>query len=122
MQSVNNQNILGYCCNALGDVVGSATFSYNAGTNTLTVTDTSTIAAPDTFKIMHVDVYDRFGGKVYGHIDVAAGNVALSTATLNASRGFAVNITLVTTAGVAKDGSAYKIANSQTTGGFDVEK
>jgi hypothetical protein len=123
MQSVNNQAILGYCCNNLSEgVVGKASFSYDEPGKELTVTDESTFPAGDTLKILHVDVFDRFGGRVYGHIDAAGGNITLDVSTLNPSRGFAVAITVVSNNGVAKDGSAYKIANSQTTGGFDVEK
>lgn len=122
MQSLNNQTILGYCCNCVDGVVGKAKFEYDDTAKTIKVTDESTFTAPDTLQILHVDVYDRFGNKVYGHIDAAGGNTTLDVSTMNPSKGFAVNITVVSVAGIAKDGSAYKIANSQTTGGFDVEK
>ncbi len=122
MQSVNNSAILNYCCNCTDGVIGKASFNYDATAKTITVTDESTITAPETFKIMHVDVYDRFGGKAYAHIDAAAGNVVIDVSTLNPARGFAVAITVVTNEGTAKDGTAFKIGNSQTTGEFDVEK
>lgn len=122
MQSIDNSLILNYCCNCDEGVVGKASFAHDALAKTLTVTDESTITLPDTFKILHVDVYDRFGNKAYGSISVAAGNVVIDVSGLNPSRGFAVAITIVTTNGIAKDGTAFKIANSQTTGEFDVEK
>lgn len=122
MQSVNNQLILDYCCNCGEGFAAAATFEHDAVAQTLEVTDASVIALPDTFKILHIDVYDKFGGKVYNKITVAAGSVVIDISTLNPSRGLAVAITIVTTEGKAKDGTAFKIANSQTTGSFDVEK
>jgi hypothetical protein len=122
MQSVNNQAILGYCCNAVGNIQGKASYSYDSEAGTLTVTDESVIPAPDAFKVMHVDVYDRFGGKAYGTINAAAGNVAIDVSALNSSRGFAVSITVVTNNGIGKDGTAFiKVAASQNTGDFNVE-
>lgn len=208
MQSLNNSAILNYCCNCTEGVVGAATFVYDATAKTIKVTDTSVITSPDAFSIMHVDIYDRFGGKRYGHINYAGGELTLSVAAItkplaaitvtaggsayavaptisftggggtgatavafvtggvitkilltnpgsgytsaptvvitpvsggtggtataavstqadqaamNASRGFAVTITVVTTEGVAKDGTAFKLGNTQTSGSFDVE-
>jgi hypothetical protein len=209
MQAINNQNIINYDNMSPNGVIGSASFVYDDSAKTIKVTDASTIPSPDAFKIMHVDIYDRFGGKRYGHIDVAGGDLTISllaitkplasiTVTnggsayaaaptisftggggtgatakayvtggvitkilitnpgtgytsaptvvitpvsggtagaatavvstqndqtaMNASKGFAVEITLVTVNGIAKDGTAFKIANTQTTGNFDVEK
>jgi hypothetical protein len=122
MQSINNQAILGYCCNALGDVQGKAKYSYDSNAKTLTVTDESTIPAPDTFKVLHVDVYDRFGGRAYGTINAAGSNTAIDVSSLNASRGFAVSITVVTNKGIGKDGTAFiEVAATQNEEQFNVE-
>ncbi|MCZ2085380.1 MAG: hypothetical protein LC112_14020 [Flavobacteriales bacterium] len=122
MQSINNKAILGYCCNCAGDVLGKASYSYDSNAGTLTVTDQSQIPATDTFKVLHVDVYDRFGNKAYGTINAAGGNVVINVAGLNSSRGFAVSITVVTGNGIGKDGSAFiNVAATQNSGQFNVE-
>jgi hypothetical protein len=134
MQSVNNLGIIDYCCNCAHGLVGKAAFSYDATAKTITITDESVVTAPEVFKILHADVYDRFGNKRYGKITTAAGNVVVSTAAIAAgpgvlaqpamdpSRGFAVAITVVTATGHAKDGTAFNIASSRNAGEFDVEK
>lgn len=122
MQAINNLGIINY--DALpATFTGSATFEHDIDAETLTVTDASSgFPAGDSFRRLHVDVFDKFGNKKYGKIDAAAGNVVLDISTLNVSRGIAVLITVVSTKGLAKDGTAFKIANTQTTGNFDVEK
>jgi hypothetical protein len=125
MQAINNSSILLYNINrriAESGAVGAATYSYSSEDNTITVTDASTIASPDSFGIMHVDVYDRFGNKVYGKIESAEGNVAIDVSDLNASEGFAVSITLVTANKITKDGTAFFTGNAEISGDFNVEQ
>ena len=122
MLAIDNSGILNYCCNMGASFVGAATFAYNEGADTITVTDASTFTAPAAFAKAHVTVHDRFGGKKTGEIAVALGNVVVDVSTLNASHGFAVEFMVVSNQGTAKDGTAFRIANNQTTGSFDVEK
>jgi hypothetical protein len=122
MQSVKNDQIRNYDSNPPGlNVVATATYSLNTGTNVLTVTDASTVPSPDAFDSMHVEVYDKFGGKVTGVISSATGNVAINVATLNRSEGLAVTVTLATSKGIGKDGSA-NIADGLTAGNIVFEK
>jgi hypothetical protein len=97
--------------------VPAATFSYNAGAKTLTVTDATTITSPDTFSKGNVQIVDNQGGTVYGHISAAAGNTgALSVAGLVLSGPLTLVVTLVSTKGVQCTGTVNYINASNASG------
>lgn len=124
MQSIDNSQVLNYDTqgkNILNAVIG---FVYNSGANTITVTDTTTYPTGDARKLVEVDVFDRYGGKVSGKILVGTtgGAVAISVAALNPARGFAMNVRVVSNLGMYKDGSVFNIANTFNAGPVTMEK
>lgn len=106
-----------------GGGVASATITNGGTGGTLTVTDNTTYPAGDSRKIVDVEVYDYFGGKVEGNILTGGSGIGvLNLNGLNNSRGFAVSVKVVSTKGLVKDGSQFKISNSISAGNFDMEK
>ena len=97
--------------------VPSATFAYNAGAHTLTVTDASTYPAGDDLGIMHIKVYDEFGGEKSDKITVGAGNKAVDVSALDALKGLSVKVTVVTDNGLAATGGAYHIGSTAPVSG-----
>lgn len=98
----------------------AGTYAYNVGAKTITVTDTTvfdTDDADDDIQIIHVHVSDVMGGKLYGHIDAAAGNVVIDTSTLNPIGGYNVLVTFVTTKRYVADASAYQVGSAAPVSG-----
>lgn len=96
----------------------------NAGNGgTLTLTDHTSYASGDARAIVEVEVYDYFGGKVVGNIPSGGSGVSvINLGGLNNSRGFGADIKVVSNLGKVKDGSQFKIANSLSSGYFEMEK
>lgn len=123
MIAIDNANLTDY----RGDqgVTGftpSVTFTV-VGAN-VTVTDGSTIPVGDTLSKVHVKLQDGFGGEVRDTITVtgAPGQKVLSSSTLNASRGLKIVATVLTTKGIAADGSAVNIGASGSLRSWDTQK
>ena len=122
MIAIDNSEIRNYCrrCNCSG-FIPKFTYAYNAGNKTVTVTNASTVNGPDGHKIAHVYVHDQEGNHVYGKIETVAGNVVISTATLDASKPFSITVTAITNGGCTGDGRAKNISAAGELGGWDVK-
>lgn len=120
LQAFDNSQILDFCnnCNCTG-VTAGASYTYDAVTGKVTVTDTSVIAAPDTFKKMNVAVHDQFGKQVNGSISALGGNTgALDVTSLNRSKPLKITATLVTNGGCTADGIASDIIAAGNVAGW----
>ena len=120
MNAINNSGLL----NPIG-VIGtgafapSGTYAYNSGAATVTVTDTSTYAAGDSLKILHIYITDTDGTVEYKKITAGGGNVVADVSELDLSGGFNINCTVVTAFRYIGDMSAFQIGvNAPTTGSF----
>ncbi len=119
-----NGAIAGTATVAAGAVTAIAPLTAVSGNkDTITFTDNTTYPGSDTCKIVDIVVYDYFGGQAAGNIATAtAGNkVAVNVASLNPLRGMTASVRVVSTAGLNKDGSIRKIANTNTTGNVPME-
>jgi hypothetical protein len=123
MIAIDNANLTDY----RGDqgVAGfnpAVTFSVS-GAN-VTLVDGSTIPVGDTLQRVHIKLQDGFGGEVRGAITVtgAPGQQVLSSSTLNTSRGLKLVATVLTTKGIAADGSAVNIGTSGSLRSWDIQK
>ncbi|WP_211329967.1 hypothetical protein [Deminuibacter soli] len=105
-----------------GGAVTAITVTSGGGKGTMTITDNTSYPSGDSRKIVDVEVYDYHGHKVEGYILNAATTVAIDTSTLNTDRGLAMTVKVVSTKGLAKDGSIRKIMNSLSSGAFVMEK
>lgn len=103
--------------------IPGATWTFSGGN--ITVTDATTITAPDTFAKSNVIISDQHGKSVLGHISAAAGNTgAISVSTLTASDYFTIQVTTVSTLGVTCSGiSTFVNAStaSGTIGHWDID-
>ncbi len=87
--------------------VPAATWAYNSGAKTVTVTDASTITSPDTFDKGNVSVSDRNGGTVFGNITTATGTTgALDVSSLDLTGPLTIQVTLSSSLGVQASGQA----------------
>lgn len=73
MINIDNRNILniGSRCDCIG-FTPTATWAYNSGAKTVTVTDATVFSSGDAFKSANVRVYDKFGSEAYAVIYSAA--------------------------------------------------
>lgn len=120
MTSIDNAGFLGICgnCQCQG-LTPAITYSYNATTKAMTVTDGSTFSAADPFLKVNVIASDGQGHTKSGQILVAGGNVVLDLSTggfkLNSS-GIIVHATIVTTARCTTELTAYGIPVGYASG------
>ncbi|MBL0233273.1 MAG: hypothetical protein IPQ08_06370 [Chitinophagaceae bacterium] len=75
MLSILTEGAQGYCCCSENGLEGKLAYTYDAATGVFKFTDQSTYPSGDDLQIIHIDVYDKFGGHKYAHIDAAAGSV-----------------------------------------------
>lgn len=94
--------------------VPGATWTFST---TITVTDTTTITAPDTFAKSNVIISDQHGNSAYGHISAAAGNTGAIVVTgLRATDYWTIQVTTVSTLGVECTGKSEYVNVSTTSG------
>lgn len=97
--------------------VAAATWSYNTGAKTITVTDAAVITGPDTFSKANVAISDNEGITVYGAISAAAGNTgAISVAALNLAGPLTIKVTEASTLGVQATGQVDYVGVTNTSG------
>ena len=105
------------------DAVTSATITNGGTGGTITFTDNTSYPSGDSRKIVDLEVYDYFGSKKEGYINTGGdGTAVLNLGGLNNSRGFALSVKVVSTNGLVKDGSQFKISNTVSIGNFVMEK
>lgn len=98
-------------------LVPGATFAYNSGAKTMTVTGAATLTAPDTFKNANVQVSDAQGGTVKGSFATATGNTgALDISGLDLTTSLTVKCFMVTNKGVQATGEATYINVTNNAG------
>lgn len=107
MGPIDNTNLLQMCrdCGAVG-FVPTLAYAYDAGAATVTMTNTSTIPAGDTYTTTKVRVTDFFGNEVRGVQPVKATPLVLNISTLNRSKPLMITATVLTANQIAADGSA----------------
>lgn len=94
--------------------IAGATWTYST---TITVTDTSTITAPDTFAKSNVIISDQSGNSAYGHISAAAGNTGGIVVTgLKSTDYWTIAVTTVSTLGVEYSGVSQFVTVATTSG------
>ncbi len=121
VQAIDNAGLIGYCffnCN-IADFNPVLTYTYNAGTGALVVTDASTFPAGDSFSKVKIKLHDEFGNEVRGVITTAGGSVTISGVTLDKSEPLNVTATVLSTNNLASDGSAWNIQAAGNVGHFD---
>jgi hypothetical protein len=123
VNAISNANLINLCrdCGATG-FLPVATYTYNAGTGAVVVTNASTIPANDTFRIAHLRLTDEFGNEVRGDITTAGTPVTLSATTLNRSKPINLTVTILTTNGIIADGSAFWLQAAGDVARWDVQK
>lgn len=118
MMPISNSGILNL--NASSCAVGfapAATYAYNSGANTMTVTDTSSFGAGDDMGACIVYVHDSFGNVNQGRFTAGGGNVAVTTVGLNAAQGLHVRVTIVTDNRLIADLSVYNVGTGTPVSG-----
>lgn len=113
------KNILGGQLGVVGFIPG-ASYTYD-GTDVV-VTAAVTLAAGDTFKRIHVQLFDKFGKEVRGEITTVTGTVTLSASTLNKSEPLDLKVTITTVKNRVADGGAYNLQAAGAVGHWDVQK
>lgn len=97
--------------------VPGASFAYDSGAETLTVTDTSVATGPDAYKSSNVTVNDNQGGTAFGNIAASGGNTgAIDVSRLDLTGPLVVKITQVSELGVQATGEAGWINASNDAG------
>lgn len=121
--AINNANLLQMCrdCGAAG-FVPVVSYAYDGAGAEVTVTNSSTIPAGDTFAKVHVRVHDFSGKAISGAITVPATPLVLDISTLNRSKPLAITVTVITTNNIVADGSAHGIIDAGTVGFYDIQK
>ena len=106
-----------------GATVGSITVTDSGTGKKLTVTDNTIYPAGDSRSNVNVSVFDKFGNKVEKQIGTSPANVVVDVVLegLNPVDGLDALVTVVSTAGKVKDGSAYNIGEGKTAGNFTME-
>jgi hypothetical protein len=113
MTPISNAGIVNI--NARSCAVGfnpAATYAFDAEAETMTVTDTSTLADDDDIAIIHVRVIDAFGTVALGKIEEAEGDVEIDTSGLDPIDGLSVTVTFVTDNRLVADGSVYNVGTT----------
>lgn len=121
-QVIDNSNLVNMCrdCGAVGFLPVMA-YTFNSGTNTVTVADTSTIPAGDAIAKFKVKVHDAFGQTAEGNNEDGA-DIAVSVAGLNKSKPLSVSVYLKTADGISADGGAYGLLAAGDISHWDVKK
>lgn len=81
--AIDNANLVNICqnyCNVAG-FNPNVTYTYNAATNQVVVTDSSVLIAGDSVKACHLKIMDKFGGEIRAEL-VAPGQGGAGTASL----------------------------------------
>lgn len=123
LSAIDNTNLVNLCnnCGAVGFLPVIA-FAYDAVAKTVTLTNTSTISAGDTFLKVKVQVFDKFGGEVRGTQTVLATPLVIDVSTLNAAETLDIKVVELTTGKIAADGGAYRIGAAGSIGMWDIQK
>lgn len=123
MYVIDNTNLLQMChdCGAVG-FIPVLTYAYDAGAETVTVTDASTIPAGDGLNKIKLKVHDYYGGTVTGEIAAALGNDVIDVSGLDRSKALALSATIITDGGITADGGAYGLLAGGDVGHWDVKK
>lgn len=118
MNAFSNVNIKDKLCGdcACTGFAPTATFAYDAGAGTITVTNATTYPAGDSAKQMLVKAIDKDAGQVVGNSTSATGVVTLDVSGLNNAEGFTVLVTVETTKQCISDGHAKWIGIAITEG------
>lgn len=121
VSAISNANLLQMCydCGAVG-FLPVLTYTYDAETGDVVVTNDSDIPAGDTLKRIQLRLTDDFGNEVRGTTTSAA--VTISAATLDKSKGLNLTATILTNGGIAADGSAFFLQAAGNVGRWDVQK
>jgi hypothetical protein len=121
--AIDNTNLVNYRGCLPAGFTPALTYAYNAGAKTVTVTDATVIPAGDTLKKIRVRIHDKFGNEVRGSISALLGNTgAVSTATLDDSKGLDITVTITTTNMIAADGGAYHIGAAGSIANWDIQQ
>lgn len=123
---IDNANLLQMCkdCGAVG-FVPTVSYAYDAAAGTVTLTNTSTIPAGDTLKIIKCKVVDSFGGYKSGDIVSAGGfaPVVINVTTLNRNKPLGICVDIQTVNHIAADGMAIGFLQAVgTINMWDVQK
>ena len=120
MNAISNFGFLNlFAVTTLNGFTPAVGYVYNAGAKTIAITDSSTYAAGDGLKIVHIHITDAMGGVLYNKVTVTGGGgaVTIDTSTLNPLAGYNITCTVVTNNGALGDLSAYGVgATSPATG------
>lgn len=81
INTIDNTNLLNMCrdCGAVG-FIPSCAYTYDAVAATITVTNSSTIPAGDTLKLVKVRAHDFYGNEIRGSIEATGGGDGYITA------------------------------------------
>lgn len=129
MNPFDNSNLTGFCgCTVASGFSPAVSYSLNAGTKVLTVTDASAFPAGDSFKNINLWAIDSKGNEVKGRITAAAGNTTLnlSTGGFDVGNGFTITATVVSTKRRVADLSVRGVgmalqASAGSLGNIDIE-
>lgn len=106
-----------------GGVVTAINITNSGNDRKLTVTDSTSYPAGDAREKVHVEVYDKKGNKGVGAIGSSPDNATLDVVALglDPSEGISVAVTVVSTSGKRKDGSAHGIGVINNAGWVNME-
>ncbi len=114
MQTIDASAILGYNKNYdYSGFVPVHTYTYNAGTKVVVVTDASTLPAGEGFKNSNITIHDHYGNQVTDNITTNTGNSGnISVASLNPDKGLNITANICLKAGLTADGRAVNITTA----------
>jgi hypothetical protein len=123
MQAFSNENLKDNLCGGC-DCTGfapSVTFTYNAETGSLVVTDATTYPAGAARSVVKFSVHDKSGNKVIGSIASDDGDdaVTVSLSDLDGSEGIDILATVVSDDGCISDGHYSNIGAAGALGKWD---
>jgi hypothetical protein len=122
MYVIDNTNLINMCRDCgLPGFLPKASYVFDAGARTVTVTDDSDIPADAALKKIKVKVHDYYGGTAVGEIAAAAGNVVVDVSDLDLSKQLAIAVTVILDNGGIADGGAYGIGAAGDIGHWDVQ-
>lgn len=110
--AINNKGLLDVCKNCGDGVTPVIEYSFNTTSKVLTVTDASSFAADDTFKVVNIKVTDKFGHVFDEQITVSSGSKAIDLSdpeTFNLTEGFNILATVVSTNHQVADVAVYDV-------------
>lgn len=123
MQAFSNDNIKDNLCGGCDctGFVPDLSYTYNASTGAIVVTDNSTYPAGDARLVVHVSVHDNVNTPVKGSISAADGDdaITLDASDLDDSDGLKLLATVVTENGCLSDGHAWNIKAAGNFGKWD---